>query len=166
MPVDVLVQAEKEASRIFQTADVQLVWTNCRHVKKAGDTVTSCVAAADSFVATVTVLREPRVGPLHRPRGELGFTIPGTSFVFFDRVQQASAFLDFFVVLGHVLAHELGHQLGLHHSPGLMSADVGRNWLLRAEFGVLRFTPGQAREMQNHLQPSGEFQCSACQGPR
>ena len=173
----VVEQAQSEATRIFHSAGVELLWINC----------SSRAIAAECRSATKTRELVLRIVPRGKSAGD---SVYGDAFlaedgtgkyadIFFDRI--ASAHRDFGVsesrLLGAVAAHEIGHLLlGLraHSWIGIMSAMWASDSLRKAEMGTLLFTREQATRMRERMtdydsatgrpsSPDGSYLTAACQ---
>ena len=156
VPYETLVEAEREASRIFRTAGVDLLWIECGPVERRAVDLETCEQRGDSLRFVVKILPETMAVHLHRPPRVFGMAVQRDAFIFLDRVQGLCAVQEFSVavILGHAMAHELGHMvLGQRgHSPGgIMMETIRKDALKRAEKGHLLFTPQQAEEMRARL---------------
>lgn len=155
VPYQTLADAEREASRIFREAGVNLLWMECGPVQNDSDP-DACEQLGESMRLVMRILPETMAVHLHRPPRVFGMSVQQDAFVFFDRVQELCGVenLSLSVILGHTMAHELGHMiLGQRgHSPsGIMMDTIRKDALTRAEKGHLLFTPQQAAEMRARL---------------
>ena len=151
-----LIQAEREASMIFQEAGIQLVW----EVLPAQN-VNDRLVSKPSNQASLQVRIWTRAMAGKRPSGpdSLGFCFSlenGDAAVLADAVPKRIAMgtTSFARHLGLAMAHELGHLLlrsAAHSTTGVMRA----KWVLRdlqeAERGYLRFTDPEIKFMQNEV---------------
>lgn len=155
----ILLTAEKEATRLFQSAGISIRWLHCAksdacqrpllpnelvlHIVPNGKT-------QDDFVYGVAFLGEDG-------RGQY-------SDVFFDRIRMTPGNTDVGRLLGLVAAHELGHlMLGsrAHSKAGIMQPVWERDCVRKLEMGTLFFTPEQARLMGQRLGPEEPAQFEA-----
>jgi len=154
LPSETLNKSQLEASRIFRDAGIDLRWVQCARAGQDSWKFRACDFAGDFPAPVVKIVTERMAARLHPRITELGFAAGEQAWIFAERVKTASAFHDFFVVLGDVLAHELGHLLlGPAHSPdGIMCRKFRNDTLLRGEFGSLKFTSEQAGYMRAVLE--------------
>jgi hypothetical protein len=171
LPPDVILNAEYEASHIFHSARIALVWAagspldaEAREVeyRTAPDAAGAAplVCGADANVCRLIVRIDP-----HSPRGlrvgELAEALPFArsgirARIYYDRVQRllgrpgntASA------ILGHALAHEIGHILlgtNRHSRAGLMQSSWDDESFHLMANALLSFAPDEARSMRERL---------------
>ena len=145
----VLRQAEREASRLFDVAGIEIQWANCqetdecRHILGPTEFVLHIVPTGNTgsdFIFGEAFLGEDG-------RGQY-------SDVFFDRLRQRRGDVDLALLLGAVSAHELGHLLlgsNSHSRTGIMEPRWGPADLHKLGMGVLLFTPEQARLMNGRI---------------
>lgn len=153
LPSETLNKAQLEASKIFRKAGINLLWTPGAYAGGETGKFRATDFAGGSPTLVVKIVTQSMAARLHPRITELGLSAGTQAWIFADRVKTASAFHDYFVVLGDVFAHELGHLLlGPGHSPdGIMRKAFGNDTLLRGEFGSLNFTTEQASHMRATL---------------
>lgn len=153
LPSETLDKAQLEASKIFRKAGINLFWTPVACANRETGKFRATDFGGGSPTLVIKIVTESMASRLHPRITELGLSAGTQAWIFADRVKTASAFRDYFVVLGDVFAHELGHLLlGPGHSPdGIMRKAFGNDTLLRGEFGSLKFTPEQAGHMRAAL---------------
>ena len=152
-----LERAGFEATRIFHSAGIELLWINCT----AGADDSACRSRGKDKELMLRVV----------PKGNsAGDTVYGDAFlaedgsgkyadIFFDRI--ASAHHDFGVnesrLLGAIAAHEIGHLLlglGAHSTTGIMSPVWANEVIQKVERGSLIFTATQAMCMRKRIEQS------------
>ena len=147
-PASVVRDAQDEVVRLYEAIGV--------HIETADR------STADGPAAVDVVLVPDATGGLRTTReavmGATVWTLQGTPviYVFYQRVQVESNryAASTILVLACTLAHELGHVLlpDRGHAPdGLMRANWGRDDLLRAGQGQLRFLPTEAARIRAQL---------------
>jgi hypothetical protein len=154
---EMIIEAEKVASRIFREGVIELQWLNCRIPTEAHPETDPCrehfnegplylhvLASAGRFL-NERALAHAAVGPEGGDRAT----------VFFDRVQKFMAVSDapcsVAQLLGHVMAHEMGHLLlssSRHSSKGIMAGPWDGKHLQQASLGGLLFTATEAAKMR------------------
>jgi len=154
----VLTQAVRDATRIFQKIGVDTVWMECRSSKADTERTSECRPPSGPTVLAV------RIVPWSSRRGQAVF---GAAFlspegqgtycdVFYDSVNKLHR--DWHItpsrVLGHALAHEVGHLLlgtNAHSRIGIMRPNWQGEELRHIEMGVLLFTPDQGQTIRTKL---------------
>ena len=145
----VLHTAEQEATRLFRSAGISILWLHCAktdacrrpllpneyvlHIVPTGNT-------KSDFVYGVAFLGEDGRGRY--------------SDVFFDRIRMTPGNIDVGRLLGVVAAHELGHLLlgsTAHSTVGIMEPVWEEDCVRRVGMGALHFTPEQARLMRQRI---------------
>ena len=153
-----LREAEREASRVFQRANIEVIWLQCPQNTSEQISLGRCAEA--SYPAHLHL----RVVP--RSRGAKISTV-GMSFLsadgkgcyadlFYERVVelQMKSHTRTAVILGHAMAHELGHLLlssNSHSRDGLMRAQWNRGDLAEAARGSLLFSPEESTRMRSRF---------------
>jgi hypothetical protein len=155
---EVVLAAEREVSRIFGEAAVNLTWLNCptnavseidpcRRRFRENPIFLQLTPTAGAF-PNETALAHAAVAP------EGGIR----AVVFFDRVQKFMAKkhppCSMVQMLGHIMAHEMGHLLlNLHgHTPkGIMAGPWRARQLRQAAEGTLLFTPSESAKMRTEV---------------
>jgi hypothetical protein len=159
VPRHVLGEAAEDATTIYDTAGVSVVWNTSR-------SVTCCERPADAHWVRVilqTGHRSERLGgQVRATRSTMGFTPCARAsvdcqiaYIFYDRIEELSRLTNVPLgrMLGLAMAHEIGHMLlpPPSHSPeGIMrpSLELKRSILPRftaAQADVIRARLGQRR---------------------
>lgn len=147
----ILVKAEKEATRLFDSAGISIRWLHCAKTD-------ACRRALlpDEFVLHIVPTGKTRDNLVY---GEAFLGEDGRgkySDVFFDRIRTTPGNIDVGRLLGLVAAHELGHLLlgsRAHSRVGIMMPIWEKDCVRWLGMGMLRFTPEQARLMQQRIGP-------------
>jgi hypothetical protein len=142
VPANILAQARKDAARVFQNIDVEIVWLEQNSARLED-------AAALRSVVVVHLPTREMTDHMHAPDPVLGIAA-GTGYVtvFYNRIEDLSPTRDANDIacrLGHVIAHELGHLLlrsRAHSRSGIMQAVLNMQLAAR---GGLFFTADQGR---------------------
>lgn len=152
-----LLEAEREAARIFRTAGIGVDWVNCAR-NEASAIASRCNQAPGPAELVIRIIPRAR---------EASQNVTGMSFlgptggvyadIFFDRVlelQQVDPGLTLAPILGDVIAHELGHLLlgeNSHSHIGLMQATWKYPQLRLIEIGQLRFSSSEATQLRERI---------------
>ncbi len=158
-----LAKAEKEASRIYGEAGVELAWLDCATSQPEAEKHPACELPSGTLPVDLRILPASMAARMKSNCDELGRALPSsrtgsasTAWVFNQRVQllAESKVADRAQILGHAMAHEIGHLLlgPNHHSKwGIMRAEWDRQHLEEASQGQLLFTPDQGRLIRSEL---------------
>ena len=139
-PLDMLLQAHAENTRIYSGAGVNLLWS---------DPLNSIARL------TMLIISNPNAWLNRVPIDALGLA-PGTdgdpgrlAYAFYDRIQTSAKHhqTNAATLLGYVMAHELGHLLTVrsHSSEGIMRNNYGQFQMNIIDAHVLRFTASDAK---------------------
>ena len=126
VPAGLLVDAQRHASQTYQTAGVELVWTDAPWSAGTPDAPHLRVVILNEEMAIRRCsLRRTQEGVLGQALVDRASNRGFMAYVFPDRVEQMARTHhgNFVQGLGHVLAHEIGHLLlgaGRHTDTGLM----------------------------------------------
>jgi hypothetical protein len=154
----ILAQAEREVSRIFGKAGVEILWLDnspCATDPQSLDECREPLGPTDFSLRILSRIMAQRMDP---DDGTLGFSLPCqegqagcVANVFYHHVESLARAGNGaeWQILGHAMAHEMGHLLlrmkANSHSPsGLMRAKWGLQDFKQAAFGELLFTRAQA----------------------
>lgn len=164
VPPATLVEALREASRIFLKAGLETEWRDCSvtHVSEAKDLEweTTCHRPRDPAQMVLEILRRPN-GARYVEAG--GFArLPSTGHpgvcagAFYERAEDLARLGDASKaqILAYLAAHEIGHLLlglGAHTADGIMRPEWSREDLRRAAWGRLAFEPWQAERLHSGL---------------
>jgi hypothetical protein len=152
-----IVDAERDAARVFQRAGVDVDWMNCGRAD-AGERYPRC--GGQNMTAALVVRLVPRARTLSP--GILGVSFlahdTGTyADIFFDPIQQLRDLdkqVSLAAILGNVIAHELGHLLlgsNAHSAEGIMQPHWDAQLLHGITTGQMRFTAEQSARMRGRV---------------
>ncbi|HKV61313.1 MAG TPA: hypothetical protein VJO16_05330 [Candidatus Acidoferrum sp.] len=158
IPLDVLRQAESEASRIFRQSGVEIHWLNCLPPQVFAQHPSGCATASFPRYLQLRIakrslnLNEFTMGIAYLSADGIGCYAD----LFSDRAReiQASSHVSTAIILGHGIAHEIGHLLlgsNSHAPTGIMRARWQFADLASANEGRLLFSPLESQEMRNKL---------------
>jgi hypothetical protein len=155
---NMLRKAERQASRVFRRANIDVVWLQCPQDSSQPTSVGDCSEASYPAHLHLRVVM--------RPRG-VKESILGMAFqsgdgkgcyadLFQDRTLalQEESHVDAAIILGHAMAHELGHLLlgtNSHSRDGLMRAHWEPGDLAQAAKGNLLFSSEQSSRMRSRF---------------
>jgi hypothetical protein len=154
----ILREAEREASRVFQRANIDVIWLQCPQNTLIQISLGRCAEA--SYPAHLSV----RIVPWAR---KATMSTVGMSFLsvdgkgcyadlFYERIVelQMKSHTRTAIILGHAMAHELGHLLlgtNSHSRDGLMRAQWNRGDLAEAARGNLLFSAEESSRMTSRF---------------
>ena len=156
----VLAAAEREATRIFRRAGVEVEWVDLTDCREGGRTEPPCHSPLGPAELVLRILaRSP--AEAQDPAGEtfgVALVPPDGSdgvdaAVFYSGVQDLSrtSAASSAQILGFLAAHEIGHLLlgsGSHSSVGIMRPGWTPEELERSARGQLGFTPQQSERLR------------------
>jgi hypothetical protein len=142
---DVLESAKAEATAIFSSMGIELVWR--------------AQSPARDVDLTIRVIDRPIKGA---SKSAMGLAVPDQTgsesflFAFLNRVEEFARHHDRPVaqMLGHVIAHEMGHLLlptVAHSNSGIMVAGWEGAQIAQFGRGGLSFTPKQAEDIRRKV---------------
>jgi hypothetical protein len=153
-----LREAEREASRVFQRANIDVIWLQCPQNTLEQISLGRCSEASFPAHLHLRVVPRPRAAKI---------SAVGMSFLsadgkgcyadlFYERVVelQMKTHTLTAIILGHAMAHELGHLLlgtNSHSRDGLMRAQWNRGDLAEAARGNLVFSPEESTRMRSRF---------------
>jgi hypothetical protein len=155
---EILKQAERVSSRVFEESGIHVDWVNCSPADDAPGGEVACWQAAFPQHLHLRIVRRS----LSLKDSNLGISYllsDGTGCqadIFYEGIEKLSheTFVEPATILGHVAAHEIGHLLlgSNSHSPwGIMRAHWNMEELARANKGLLLFTKSQSHRMAEKL---------------
>jgi hypothetical protein len=147
--VAILDRAEREATRIYREAGIEVEWVHCPCGRQAGLTQLMLRIIPRLFGSNRAGFRDDHLG--FAPSGQ-GDGVLAT--IFYHRVEELTKGGNPSYVLGDAIAHELGHLLlgqNAHSLIGLMRPHWSRGDLERAVDGLLQFTPEQAERLRANV---------------
>ena len=160
----VLLQAKKEAARIFARSGIELVWLDCEPSGSVEwGSVSPCqrdLGPSEFWMRLVTRGRLPSTeatGDILGFTGLEGSRTSDTSVVRYAAAVDASEKWRAGVeqILGATIAHEVGHLLlgaSAHSANGVMCGSWGRVQFERIGQGQLCFTAGQAKKLREQIE--------------
>jgi hypothetical protein len=154
---EILKQAEKVSSQVFEESGIHVDWVNCSPADEAPSGKVACRQAIPQHLQLRIVRRS-----LNLKDSILGISYllsDGTGCqadIFYEGIEKLrhETSVDPAIILGHVAAHEIGHLLlgSNSHSPwGIMRAHWNMEELARANKGLLFFTKSQSHRMSEKL---------------
>jgi hypothetical protein len=138
---EILVQAEKNASEIFQHAGVRLVWRD--GFAYANERRNATTPAVEDPATVVVKIQPESDAARYHVRSVCGGFALGINAVVFVRRFDATW-------LGYVVAHEIGHILlgsNAHSIVGIMRPTLLQTDWTKAEQGTLDFTASQKKQI-------------------
>jgi len=153
---ETLLGAEKESSRIFREAGVEVAWLDCPTSHAEEEKYPACAAPMGAMAVDLRVVPAPMAERLRSNGEEAGMALPSArtgnasaAWVFYQRVEELaeSEVASSSQILGHAIAHEIGHLLlgpNAHSRTGIMRGNWDRRYLQEASQGQLLFTRDQA----------------------
>jgi hypothetical protein len=159
IPSGVLLQAEAEASRVFQHAGLEIRWLNCP-LPAAGPVDPAQCEAADFPLHLQLRIAKHSLNLNEFTMGVSYLSADGTGCyadLFYNRAERLHEIsrVSLATILGHAIAHELGHLLlgtNSHSLVGIMRARWQPTDLASASKGALLFSTIESRAMKNKLQ--------------
>jgi len=155
---EILKQAEKVSSQVFEESGIQVDWVNCSPPDEARGGKLACWQAILPEHLHLHIVRRS----LNLKDSILGISYlssdgtGGQADIFYEGIEKRSheTSVDPAIILGHVAAHEIGHLLlgSNSHSPwGIMRAHWDMQELALANKGLLFFTKSQSHRMSEKL---------------
>lgn len=158
VPQEVLKRGEREATRVYRSLGINLLWTdtlesttNPRIIVNIVSKPTGGIPSVPDFLAVKSAdWRVLGVAPGNKERRDL------VAWAFYERILDFTTILglDPGVLLGHVIAHEIGHLLlpyDSHSQVGLMRSGWDKLQAANAAMGTLTFTPGESGLIRRSL---------------
>jgi hypothetical protein len=151
-----LLGAERESSRIFREAGVEVAWLDCPTSHAEEEKCPACAAPMGAMAVDLKVVPASMAERLRSNGEEAGMALPSArpgnasaAWVFYQRVEELaeSEVASSSQILGHAIAHEIGHLLlgpNAHSRTGIMRGHWDRRYLQEASQGQLLFTRDQA----------------------
>jgi len=160
IPAGILLQAEREASRVFRQSGIEIRWLNCPLPPGGPEYQAQCGTA--DFPQHLQLRIAKRSFNLNEfAMGISYLSADGTGCyadLFYERAEQIHEIsqVNLATILGHAVAHELGHLLlgtNSHAPTGLMRARWQPADIASASKGTLLFSTSESLEMRNKLAP-------------
>ncbi len=159
VPINTLLETQKEAARILSFSGIDLVWLTCGADSGNWTSGKPCSTALkpNEFWLHVTTQK-----PSAAPQDPLGFTNfhmgseRGEAGVYYPAALKMAerSRTNLFQILAAATVHEVGHLIlgPKSHSPlGVMCPGFGDEQLLMISQRWLRFTPDQAKHVQSEV---------------
>ncbi len=155
---EILKQAEKVSSQVFEESGIHVDWVNCAPAEGAPGGEIACRQAAFPqhlhlrIVRRSLSLQDSTLGISYLSSDDTGCQAD----IFYEGIEKLhrETFLHPAIILGHVAAHEIGHLLlgsSSHSLSGIMRAHWNMVELGRANKGLLLFTKSQSLRMTEKL---------------
>jgi len=155
-----LLGAERESSRIFREAGVEVAWLDCPTSHAEEEKYSACAAPMGAMAVDLRVVPTSMAERLRSNGEEAGMALASAraggasaAWVFYQRVEELaeSEVASPSQILGHAIAHEIGHVLlgpNSHSRTGIMRGNWDRGYLQEASQGQLLFTRDQAERIR------------------
>ena len=155
-----LLGAERESSRIFREAGVEVAWLDCPTSHAEEEKYPACAAPMGALAVDLRVVPASMAERIRSNGEEAGLALTSAragsasaAWVFYQRVKDLaeSEVASPSQILGHAIAHEIGHLLlgpNAHSRTGIMRGNWDRRYLQEASQGQLLFTRDQAERIR------------------
>ena len=149
------LQAEQEATRIFDHSGIELVWQHCLPVDGPRERLPDSCRASSATITVLRLVKEFRCGKtLHAD--VMGWTTGPFATISIRKAQQLAHDRNgpLSQVLGHAIAHELGHRLlpcQIHSAVGIMRTHWDLKDWENLSHGWLLFTPEQSKALRHSV---------------
>jgi hypothetical protein len=151
-----LLSAEREATRILESAKATVVWVNCWDKSQLSNETTELCAKGWTSQTPALRLISGTNKFLYKEFGEA--SIPVYITIYYEKIARRAhddnSISELPVLLGCAIAHELGHLLmgdRGHSAAGIMQPQWGAAQIRQALTGRLLFTKEQTKVIQAHV---------------